>query len=605
MLRLVIVMMGERVIEEEDIKMETGNRNHSCKVIILAAILLACSIIPVRGQFSSQQSTVSYTIYGSVKDVNGNPLSYVTVTVYDTSGAFVAKTQTLLGGDFAVTLSAGTYRIQLEKKGYESRSVTVSLSRSSVNLGEIILNYALGLSISQTFMRVKALSEVSIPVSIENKGSEGEAVAVSVEAPEGWSAGIYYGSAEVINLTLSQGGVQNLNLKIRVPYNARGLYNLTVRVSGSTVQEKTVSLYVEEADLRILTSTYPIVQTTPGSTISFDITIKNVLTSRFTGTLSLEVPNGWVGSIVRGDGSIIYGLSLEPGEFVNAKVRIDVPAEEASGNYVALVYLKTKDFDSTLQLNITVVKGAPRFKLSTNTPYVDAYAGSTAKYTILIENTGNSDGVADINVTGLPSGYSWVIKDNSGNVLSKTYLKVGESKSLNLFVNIPPLAEPNVIQITLETSYEDSINRLSLGLGILGSYSISYVTQNFYCETTAGESVVFQVEVKNTGYSSISNLILGVSDIPDGFSVKVSPDLVSLLKPQESAVFSLTITSDADVSPGDYYVTLSLKADQSQATPRSLHIYVKQRGEVVLIGVLIVVIMAATTFMIYRRYGRR
>lgn len=581
------------------------SKNHPHEFIILAITLLVSSIIPIHGQFSGQQDTASYTVFGAVKDVNGNPLSYATVTVYDTSGAFVAKTQTLLGGDFTISLSAGTYRIQLEKKGYESKLVTVSLSRSSVDLGEISLNYALGLSISQTYIKVKAFSEVSIPVSMENKGSEEEMVTVSVEAPGGWNVGIYSGSAEVINLTLSRGSVQNLNLKIQAPYNAQGFYRLTVRVVGSTVQKKTVSLYVEEADLQILTSTYPVVQTTPGSTVSFDLTVKNVLTERFTGTISLEIPNGWTGSIVKNDGSSLYGVSLGAGESVNVKVKVSVQTDAVPGNYEVIVSLKTEAFNSKLPLKVTVVKGTPRLKLHTDTPYLDAYAGNTATCPIEVENTGDSDGVVSINITGIPAGYNWVIKDSSGSVLSKLYLKAGETKKLNVIVSIPPLAEPDVLSIVLEASAGESIDRLNLSLGVLGWYSVAYITQNFYCESTVGESVVFQAEVKNTGYSSLSNLGLKVSDIPDGFDVKVNPNVIPLLKPQESAVFSITITSDADISAGDYYITLSLNADQSQATARSLHVYVKQRGEVLLIGALIAVVMIGALLLIYRRYGRR
>lgn len=581
------------------------SKNHPHEFIILAITLLASSIIPIHGQFSGQQDTASYTVFGAVKDVNGNPLSYATVTVYDTSGAFVAKTQTLLGGDFTISLSAGTYRIQLEKKGYESKLVTVSLSRSSVDLGEISLNYALGLSISQTYIKVKAFSEVSIPVSMENKGSEEEMVTVSVEAPGGWNVGIYSGSAEVINLTLSGGSVQNLNLKIQAPYNAQGFYSLTVRVVGSTVQKKTVSLYVEEADLQILTSTYPVVQTTPGSTVSFDLTVKNVLTERFTGTISLEIPNGWTGSIVKNDGSSLYGVSLGAGESVNVKVKVSVQTDAVPGNYEVIVSLKTEAFNSKLPLKVTVVKGTPRLKLHTDTPYLDAYAGNTATCPIEVENTGDSDGVVSINITGIPAGYNWVIKDSSGSVLSKLYLKAGETKKLNVIVSIPPLAEPDVLSIVLEASAGESIDRLNLSLGVLGWYSVAYITQNFYCESTVGESVVFQAEVKNTGYSSLSNLGLKVSDIPDGFDVKVNPNVIPLLKPQESTVFSITITSDADISAGDYYITLSLNADQSQATARSLHVYVKQRGEVLLIGALIAVVMIGALLLIYRRYGRR
>jgi uncharacterized membrane protein len=571
---------------------------HRNWLFILTLVLLAfCSTIPISGQ--------SYTVLGVVRDVNSNPLANVAVTIYDSSGAFINRIRTSSNGNFAISLDRGTYKIQLEKKGYESKTITVNLNRPSVDLGEIILDYALRISVSQTYLKVNAFSEVSIPLSVENKGSEEEAVTVSVEAPEGWDAGIYSGSAEIVNLTLSQGGVQNLNLKIRAPYGVQGLYSLTVRVSGSTVQEKTVSLYVEEADLQILASTYPVVQTTPGSTINFDLTVKNVLTKRFTGTLLLSLPSGWTGSIVKSDGSNLYGVSLGPGELVNAKVKIDVPTEGAPGNYEVVVFLKTKDFNSTLPLDVTVVKGIPKLRLHTDTPYVDAYAGNTATYPIEVENTGDSDGVVNISVTGVPAGYNWIVKDSSGSVISKLYLKARETKKLNVIVSIPPLAEPDVLSIVLEADTDGSVDRLSLGLGILGWYSVAYVTQNFYCELTAGESTVFQVEVKNTGYSSLSNLKLAISDVPSGFNVKVDPSAVPLLKPQENAVFSLTIASDADISAGDYYVTLSLKADQSQAAARSLHIYVKQRGEVLWVGVLIVVILVVAMFFIYRKYGRR
>ncbi|MEM3712710.1 MAG: NEW3 domain-containing protein [Thermoproteota archaeon] len=570
-------------------------------LIILASTL---PIIQIHAQRQYVQEPAYYTVYGRVLDVEGNPLGYATVTVYDTSGAFVAKTKTLLSGGFSITLQSGTYRIQIEKEGYESKLVAVSVN-NYVDLGEIILDYALRLSISQAYIRVEAFSEVNVPLSVENKGSGEERVAISTEAPEGWEVSVYSGSAEVINLTLSPGSVQSLTLKIQPPYAAQGIYNITVRISGSTIRERTILIYVKEPNVQILSSTYPIVRAVPGSTVVFDLTIKNVLTKRFTGVLSLILPDHWNGIIIKSDGSSLQGVSLGVGESINAKVKLEVPTDEIPKEYEATVLLKAANFESKLPLKIIVVKGTPRLKLYANAPYVDAYAGSTSRFPITVENRGDSDGVVNISVTGLPSGYSWLVKDESGNVLSKIYLKTGESKNLNLFVNIPPLAEPNIIPITLEASSGDSFDKLNLSLGIMGSYTISYVTQNFYCETTAGESIIFQVEAKNTGYSSLSNLILGVSDVPDGFSVKVSPELVSLLKPQESAVFSLTVTSDADVSPGDYYITLSLKADQSQAPARSLHVYVKQRGETVLIGVLIVVIMAAATFMIYRRYGRR
>ncbi|MBO3810268.1 MAG: carboxypeptidase regulatory-like domain-containing protein, partial [Candidatus Brockarchaeota archaeon] len=229
---------------------KTSVKRQTLFIISMVMLMALYQSIPVSGE--------SYTVLGLVKDFNGNPLSNVAVTIYDSSGAFITKIWTLANGGFAISLDRGTYRIQLEKKGYESKTITVSLNRPSVDLGEIILDFSPKVSISQTYLKVESFSEVSIPVSVENKGSEEETVTILVEAPEEWEAGVYSGSAEIVNLTLSRGSVQNLNLKIKIPYNAQGIYSLKIRVLGSIIQEKTVSLYVEKKSLQILSSTYPV-----------------------------------------------------------------------------------------------------------------------------------------------------------------------------------------------------------------------------------------------------------------------------------------------------------------------------------------------------------
>jgi len=396
-----------------------------------------------------------------------------------------------------------------------------------------------------------------------------------------------------------------LNLIIDVPYNSSGPYNVTITASGWTVQESNVTVYVNKVDPGILTAQYPATQTTQGSTVTFDLTIKNVLTKRFTAIVSAEYPTGWTGTLARADGTQLYGISLGTSEFISAVISLNVPRTATPGNYETIVSIKGEDIESSLPLNVTIVTGTPVPKLSTSTPYVDAYAGRTASYPIEVQNAGDSDGIVNLNVTGLPAGYAWNIKDAAGNVLSNLYLKAGETKDLSAIVTVPPLAEPNIISFALQANVSGTTDRLNLGLGILGYYSIAYVTQDFYLETTAGTSTIFQVDVKNTGYSSLTNVGLDLSDIPTGFTVTADPNLVLLLKPQETATFSLTVTTDADVSAGDYYVTMTLKSDQAQATALALHAYVKQTSLVVYIGAGIVVVLVVALFLIYRRYGRR
>ena len=560
---------------------------------------LLCSAVLVAGQ--------SAGVYGTVRDPDGDPIGGLTVTAYDGAGSFLAKTQTSPGGNFVINLDRGTYKIEFGGRGYQTRSIVVNVARaySLVDMGDVVLDYSLGLSMAQTYLRVNCLSEISVPVTLTNKGSEDEPVSISVASPDRWDAGLYSGSAEIGGLTLSPNDVQALDLRVSVPFDSSGLYNLTVVASGWTIQSRSMSVYVDKVDPQVVTSKYPFTRTTPSSTVTFDLTIKNVLSKGFASLVLVECPVGWIADVTKQDGSDLYGLSLEPGDVVQAELALTVPGTATPGTYQIVVSVKASDFESSVTLSVTVVTGEPEPRLSTDTPYIDVYAGRTAEYLVTVGNVGDSDGIMDISLDGLPAGYNWVAKDSSGSVISKLYLKAGESKQLKIDVTVPPLAEPDVKSLVLQVGVGDASDRLNLSLGILGWYSIAYVTQDFYVESLAGQTTTFQISVQNTGYSSLTNAKLETSDVPSGFTVKVDPAVVLLLNPQGSATYTLTITTDASITAGDYYVTLSLTADQAQVPVRSLHVYVKQSGEIVYIGAGIVVVVAAALLLIYRKYGRR
>ncbi|MGB9759494.1 MAG: NEW3 domain-containing protein [Thermoproteota archaeon] len=570
----------------------------------------------VYGATYSTASTSSplINVYGIVVDSNNNPIWGVSVSIYDSYGSLVTQTQTSSAGNFIVTLNPGTYRVQLDKVGYEYKSITFNVpSTGPVYLGTITLGYSLSLSVALTYLKVNCLSEVNIPITITEKGSRNELVNLSVNAPKGWSAGVYLGQTEIGGLNLAPNQVQNLNLNLQIPYNASGLYNVTIVASGWTIQNETISVYVNNVDPQLLTSTYSIIKAMPDSTANFDLTISNKLSERFFGIISIELPNGWIGSITNNaDGNNLYGISLDPGSFIKATATLQVPGNIASGDYVVAVKLEGTDpyFISKLQLHVVIAQGAPVVKLHTDTPYLDAYAGQAVSFPVDVKNVGDANGIVSINLKGLPPGYSWMAKDPSGNVLSKLYLKAGEDKNLRIVVSIPPLAEPSVLSFALEANSSSSYDNISLSLGILGSYSINYVTQSFYVESTAGATTTFQVQVQNTGYSSLTNVKINLANIPSSFDVQVDPNLVLLLKPQDTATFTITITTTADVSAGDYYITLGLTADQLTADQtsslvRALHVYLKQSSVVVYVGVGIVLVVLVALFIVYRRYGRR
>jgi uncharacterized membrane protein len=563
---------------------------------IVTLLSISFNILAVRG---------SVMVTGKIVDVDGKSLESVEVRVYS-GGSLVTRTYSSSNGVFSLNLESGMYEIQLEKRGYEARSMIVSIPFSGYkDIGLIVLDYSLKFTISLTSLRVKSMAEVSIPVTICNKGFQDELVEIQVETPEGWEAGVYSGSAQIWGLRLTQNEIQNLVMKIRVPFNASGQYELKARALGSTKQENTVSIYVEKAEPQILVSNYLTAQGLGGSTVTFELTIRNPLTKRFTAQISVMTPSSWVGSIVREDGRRLYDVSLDAGESLRALLKISVPENAQPGNHEVRVCAISQEFVSSFSFYIIVARGTVEPKAYTDTPYVESYAGSSAKFPIEVENTGESDGVVSINVTQLPIGYPWKLSDLSGNILSKVYLKPSEKRRLNLIVEIPPLAEPQTIPFMLEACTQESSSRLNLTLGVLGFYSMSYETQNFYTESTAGSTSGFIIEVKNNGYSFLTNVRPEIINVPDKFKVEYSPEVVPLVKPQEKVVFTLRITTDADINAGDYFISFRVKSDQYSLSTMSLRVFIKQRVEVFFIGIAIAAILLTFLYIIYRRYGRR
>ncbi|MBO3800462.1 MAG: carboxypeptidase regulatory-like domain-containing protein [Candidatus Brockarchaeota archaeon] len=569
---------------------------HAGLLTSILLLSLTLTILFVKGEI---------TITGKIIDVNGNPIERVEVEAYSDQ-SLVEKTHTSANGYFSISLASGAYELILEKDGYETRSITISpQSIGHRNLGNIILDYSLKFSVSQLKIRVKSMSEVGIQVTLRNKGSKDELVDIEVDAPSGWEAGMYSDSMQVWRLKLFPGETQSLTLILRIPFNASGEYLIKTRVIGSIVREEEISVQVDKEEPQIFIANQLSVQGLCGSSVNFELMVKNPLKKRLTSQISVSAPWEWEAIVLREDGKRLYDVSLDPGEYVKVVLKVSVPEDAQPGRYRVRIQASSQEFTSSQEFYVMVTKGVFNPKVYTGTPYVEAYAGSSASFPIEVENTGDSDGILSINVTQLPVGYSWKLSDPNGNILSKVYLKSNERKKLNLVIDVPPLEEPRTIPFLLEAHTAESSSRLGLTLGILGFYSMSYETRSFYMETTAGSESSFVIEIKNNGYSVLTSVKPILTSIPEKFRVEYTPELIPFLKPQERALFTLRIKTDADISAGDYFISFKVKSDQYSLPERDLRILIRQRIEIIVIGIAMIVILLILLYWIRRLYGRR
>ena len=571
---------------------------------LAAALVIALALLLASTAFSEG----GIGIGGVVVDVDGNPIPGVQVVVRDSNNAVVGTTSTGPDGRFMLPVASGSYVVSLSKPGYVSKSLQVTVSKSSfyADLGTIVLDYSLAVSSGPTSLTLPVLSTVTLPITITNRGGSVEVVSISVSADCGINATTYLSGVEVHSLSLGPGESQSITLSVFVPYTQPRECSIRVVFNGTIPQVREITVNVVNQSRGVLSTQLLSFQVNPGATIQLPLKVANPIQDRIQVSLSLELPPGWSGTLTAG-GVMTDHVSLGPGESVQLQLTIGVPKEARAGDYLVYVTARgvTPFFVERLPLSIRVTTGKPLLRLETATPHVDVYAGKTAKFPVTVTNLGDADCVVSFDVQGLPQGYTWSITDQQGNVFSQIYLKAGGQSTLYLSVSVPPMTEPTNLRLVLSAATNGSSDTLPLTLGVLGWYQLSFVTQNFYMELTPGSSGTFEVQVKNTGYSSLTNVALSASTSASGFTVSVNPTSVAMLKPGDTATFYVTVSVDPTTDAGDYYVSLSLKADQVEAIGRDLHVYVRPAGSPAyyIAGATLALIVGV--YLAYRKFGRR
>jgi uncharacterized membrane protein len=559
--------------------------------------------------FPAQLIYAEAGVNGYVIDPSGNPVSGAVITILDSNNAVVAVACTGANGFFQIPLLSGTYTLRVSKSGYAEKSVQFTIGKTSytIFLGNITLEYSVQYSLPVRNVTIPALSYVYLPFTITNKGSRTEEVDLSAMADCGLTVDFVQGSMYVTKASINPGDSISLQLRIWAPYQQAS--KCRVNVFLNTTIPRTITIYVRvmNGSLGILSSQTTSVTASPGAVITIPVRISNTISKMFTADLQLSLPTEWTASIVDPSGNAVASIQLDPGQSLQLVLKVSIPKEALQGTYPVLLKIVGRDpyFAESLAFQVQVVTGTPLISLSFNAPHVDAYAGSTAKFPFTLSNTGTADCLASFNLSGLPSGYKWQITDNQGNVLSQVYVKPGSAASLVLAVTIPPAVEPTTIPLILTTSCGPSTDKAQLSLGVMGTYKLSFVTQNFYLEMVPGTTQTFQVQVQNTGYSSLTNLNLAFTSVPSGFTVNVDPVNVLVLKPGETTTFTVTLTTTGDINTGDYYLAFIVNADQLPQTSRDLHVFVKPQQSILYLAAVIVVVVVIALYFAYRRFGRR
>ncbi len=370
-----------------------------------------------------------------------------------------------------------------------------------------------------------------------------------------------------------------------------------------------------------MTTAYPAVTADPGSTARFPVTVTTDVAGRV-DLATTSVPQGWTVRL-RGAGSTISAVNTTPVPIASGSsttlitgtftAEVTVPADVAAGqNQVVLQGRTSSGVTATLTLDLTTeAQSAGAIALTTDFPNLRGSTTTNFRYNLTLKNDTNQQLTFGLETDG-PAGWAVDAKPQSESQATTTTIDAGSSAPIAVTVDPPADATAGTYQIVVRALGGPQPVEAQLSVEITGSYSLTLDTtdQRLNATATAGASSVLNVLITNTGSAPLTNVKM-TSTPPRGWTITFDQDTIASIPAGGTTASAVpvvvTIQPPGNAVAGDYQLTIrATSTDESSATDSiEVRTTVDTSPIGLLIGVGILIVVAAGLFFVFQRYGRR
>jgi len=367
-----------------------------------------------------------------------------------------------------------------------------------------------------------------------------------------------------------------------------------------------------------LTTLYPAVTADPGSTVKFPIVAITDVPTRV--DLSATAPQGWTVRM-RGGGSTVSAVNTTQTPISDGSTttqiagaftaEVDVPASVTPGlTHVVITGRTAAGATATLSLDLTIeTQAAGAVSLTTNFPNLRGSTSTAFRYNVLLNNDTNQQLTFGLEANG-PAGWTVEAKPAAEQGATTTTVDAGSNSTIQVTVDPPADAVAGIYDITILAQGGPEPVELALTVEITGSYQLSLNTsdQRLNASATAGSKSSLELVVTNTGSAPLSNVRL-VATPPRGWTITFDQETIAEVLPgADNAVKVVaTIEPPSNAVAGDYVLTIRATSGEEATATDSIEIRTTVDTSPIglLIGIGILIVVAAGLFFVFQRYGRR
>ncbi|REE89100.1 alpha-galactosidase-like protein [Paenibacillus taihuensis] len=338
----------------------------------------------------------------------------------------------------------------------------------------------------------------------------------------------------------------------------------------------------------------------PGDSITYAIDVINHGSSTETVDLSFDsLGNKWDYELTAG-GRAVSRLAVKAGDTQSVNLQLNVPLEVNKGVYRFAV----KADGASLPIAVDVSEqGTFRTELTTDQPNMQGHPDSTFTYSATLRNRTASKQTYGLSAQAEP-GWDVTFTDGANSVTSVD-VDAGGEKTISIAVKPPETVKKGTYQIPISAMNNSTSADLTVEAAVTGTYGLTLSTPNDLLSTdvTAGSQRTVDLTVTNTGSADLKGINL-TADTPSGWEVSFEPATLDTIAAGQTTQVKAIIKSDKKALAGDYVVNLTASGVEKTASAQ-FRVAVKTSVLWGWVGILIIIIVAAGIYFLFRKYGRR
>ena len=287
-------------------------------------------------------------------------------------------------------------------------------------------------------------------------------------------------------------------------------------------------------------------------------------------------------------------------------LRVDPPADVASGTYTFSVRARSDEASADLPLSVTIQERVPaRLAMSVDLPTVIGKPDATFRYNVTLANQGDEDVTVNL-LADAPANFTVTYKLNSQEV---TNIPVEANSTKRLTVEVASQSRTiaaDSYPITLHAQGDNISADLQVVAEVTGQETLNLTTSDGRLSGDAqiGAQTSYTLELQNTGTAPAHGVQLSATQ-PTGWTVTLQPSTIDTLDAGQQAEITAYVQPADNAIAGDYLV--HFRAQPDGGTQQSVEYRVTVRTSTLwgVAGVALIAIAVLVVSMAVMRFGRR